>query len=66
MHYLSTSSSSLGLTIGILIALMQVYFSNTTIIEGTNYFTYYVIEEAKGLYIDSSSTILPSISCSAA
>ena len=60
---LSASSSSLGLAIGVLIALVQARFSNNASIEGANYFTCCIIGEAKGLCVDSSSTILPSISC---
>ena len=60
---LSASSSSLGLAIGVLTALVQARFSNNTSIEGANYFARCVIGEAKSLYADSSSTILPSISC---
>ena len=63
---LSASFSSLEQAIGVLIALVQARFSNNASTEGANCFTYCVIGEAKGLYINSSSTILPSISCFAA
>ena len=66
MRCLSASSSSLGQATGVLTALVRARFSNNAGIEGANCFAHYIIEEAKSLYIDSSSTILPSASRSAA